>query len=119
MVILYSFSQIVLVFRNLDEKWGVVDIIFGLVFYLASIAANFAFSTQICDMSKHYVDGMFIGNICSLLAVMMVYKYFDGITREDLEFAVGERNHEWNIKDPLLSDSAMAQLNNDYGTKRS
>jgi hypothetical protein len=51
---------------------------------------------------------MFFGNIFSLLSVMMVYKYWDGLTKEDLEFAVAGKDHSWEINDPLLSDQAMA-----------
>ncbi len=39
---------------------------------------------------------------------MMVYKYWDGLTKEDLEFAVAGKDHSWEINDPLLSDQAMA-----------
>jgi hypothetical protein len=45
-----------------------------------------------------------------LLSVMMVYKYWDSITKEDLEFSVGSKQSVWEIKDPLL-----APENNDYG----
>jgi hypothetical protein len=41
---------------------------------------------------------------------MMIYKYWDSITREDLEFSVGIKGNTWEIKDPLLSDNAMAQM---------
>lgn len=35
---------------------------------------------------------------------MMVYKYWDDITREDLEFSVGSKAAVWEVKDPLLSN---------------
>jgi len=34
---------------------------------------------------------------------MMVYKYWDSITREDLEFSVGSKAAVWEVKDPLLA----------------
>jgi hypothetical protein len=34
-----------------------------------------------------------------LLAVMMVYKYWDSITKEDLEFSVGSKQAVWEVKD--------------------
>jgi len=61
-------------------------------------------------MGKHYVDGIFFGTICTLLGVMMVYKYWDSITKEDLEFSVGGKSNIWEIKDPLLSDDSMMNL---------
>jgi len=33
----------------------------------------------------------------------MVYKYWDSITREDLEFSVGSKAAVWEVKDPLLA----------------
>jgi hypothetical protein len=58
--------------------------------------------------TKHYFDGTFFEAACNILAVMMVYKYWNSITKEDLEFAVGCKNNSWEINDPLLGDSAMA-----------
>jgi hypothetical protein len=37
-----------------------------------------------------------------LLSVMMVYKYWDNITKEDLKFSVGSKQAIWEVKDPLL-----------------
>jgi len=31
---------------------------------------------------------------------MMVYKYWDSITKEDLEFSVGKNQTVWEIKEP-------------------
>ena len=42
----------------------------------------------------------------------MIYKFWDTITKEDLEFSVGCKSNTWDIKDPLLSDAAMAQMAN-------
>jgi hypothetical protein len=33
---------------------------------------------------------------------MMVYKYWDSITKEDLEFSVGNKATVWEVNDPLL-----------------
>ena len=44
---------------------------------------------------KHYLDGLFFATICNLLAVMMVYKYWDSITKEDLEFSVTSKANVW------------------------
>jgi len=38
-----------------------------------------------------------------LLSVMMVYKYWDSITKEDLEFSVGSKAAVWEVKEPLLT----------------
>ena len=36
----------------------------------------------------------------------MVYKYWDSITKEDLEFSVGSKAAVWEVKDPLLAGGA-------------
>jgi hypothetical protein len=33
---------------------------------------------------------------------MMVYKFWDNITKEDLEFAVGTAYQVWDVNEPLL-----------------
>lgn len=38
------------------------------------------------------MDGLFFANTLILLSVMMVYKYWDSITKDDLEFSVGAPN---------------------------
>jgi hypothetical protein len=50
------------------------------------------------------VDGLFFGTICTLLAVMMVYKYWDSITKEDLEFSVGSKQNVWEVKELMVDD---------------
>lgn len=37
----------------------------------------------------------------------MVYKYWDSITKEDLEFSVGSKQNVWEVKE-LLGEDEMA-----------
>ncbi|RKO97059.1 hypothetical protein CXG81DRAFT_9391 [Caulochytrium protostelioides] len=106
--LIYLVLQIILVVNTLDDRWPLGDILLAAFFFTIAQIVNFAVSDKICRVAKHYVDGMFFGTICTLLAVMMVYKYWDSITKEDLEFSVGGKNNMWEIRDPLLSDDAMA-----------
>ncbi|KAJ7593886.1 chitin synthase export chaperone [Mycena floridula] len=101
----YIVSELILVFRTLDDRWPIGDIIFGTGFWGVGMTLLFAFSTVICDAIVHYIDGLFFSELCVLLAVMMVYKYWDSITREDLEFSVGSKQAVWEVKDPLLADA--------------
>lgn len=39
---------------------------------------------------------------------MMIYKYWDSITKEDLEFAVDGTQHVWEIKEPLLGGTMVS-----------
>lgn len=73
-------SQLLLVFRTLDDRWPIGDIIFGAAFFTVAQVLLFAFSVTICDAIKHYIDGLFFFTLCMLLSVMMVYKYWDSIT---------------------------------------
>jgi len=103
--VIYIISQLVLVFRTLEDRWPIGDIIFGTAFFAVAQVLLFAFSVTICDAIAHYIDGLFLFTLCMLLSVMMVYKYWDSITREDLEFSVGSKAAVWEVKDPLLNSS--------------
>jgi len=104
--VIYIVSQLVLVFRTLEDRWPIGDIVFGTAFFTIAQVILFAFSVTICDAIKHYIDGLFFFTLCVLLSVMMVYKYWDSITREDLEFSVGSKATVWEVKDPLLAGSS-------------
>ncbi|PPQ70635.1 hypothetical protein CVT24_000678 [Panaeolus cyanescens] len=99
----YIISQLILVFRTLEDRWPIGDIFFGTAFFAIGQVLLFVFSVEICDAIKHYIDGLFFYTLCVLLSVMMVYKYWDSITREDLEFSVGSKAAVWEVKDPLLA----------------
>ena len=78
--VVYVISQLILVFRTLEDRWPIGDIIFGAAFFIFAQILLFAFSAKICDAIKHYIDGLFFFTLCMLLSVMMVYKYWDSIT---------------------------------------
>lgn len=109
--IVYVISQMILVVNTLDDRWPLGDILFGTAFFVIGQVILYIFSVTICDQVKHYVDGLFFGTICTLLAVMMVYKYWDSITKEDLEFSVGSKQNIWEVKELLQED----ELSQSYG----
>ena len=78
--VVYIVSQLILVFRTLEDRWPIGDIVFGTAFFTVAQVILFAFSVTICDAIKHYIDGLFFFTLCMLLSVMMVYKYWDSIT---------------------------------------
>ncbi|KAF2646369.1 chitin synthase export chaperone [Massarina eburnea CBS 473.64] len=98
---IYAASQILLVVGTLTDRWPLGDISFGIFFFVIGQVILYVFSDTICDNVDHYIDGLFFTTICNLLAVMMVYKYWDSITREDLEFSVGVKAHNWEVKELL------------------
>jgi len=109
-LVIYVVLQIVLVLNTLDDRWPLGDILFGISFYVIGQVTLYEFSVRICDTVKHYIDGLFFGTICTLLAVMMVYKYWASITKEDLEFSVGSKQNVWEVKE-LLGDDEMVYSN--------
>lgn len=107
-VLVYAISQVVLAAHTVRDMWALGnlsswfdslgDILLGLLFLMGSLVANFVFSNEICSFALHYVDGMFIGTTLTLLAVMMVYKFWDSITKDDLEFAIGGAPQIWHLQ---------------------
>lgn len=90
-VLIYIILQLILVIRTLDDRWPIGDIIFGVFFFVAGQVILYGFSVTICDAVQHYIDGLFFATLSILFSVMMVYKYWDSITKEDLEFSVGSK----------------------------
>ncbi|KAF6749585.1 chitin synthase export chaperone [Ephemerocybe angulata] len=89
--VVYVVSQLILVFRTLEDRWPIGDVIFGAAFWTIAQVLLFAFSVTICDAIKHYIDGLFFFTLCILLSVMMVYKIAAA----------------WKVEDPLLTSAPM------------
>ncbi|KAK3820335.1 MAG: chitin synthase III catalytic subunit-domain-containing protein [Benniella sp.] len=106
-LLIYVILQIVLVVNTLDDRWPLGDIVFGVAFFAIGQVILYVFSIDICIFAKHYIDGLFFGTIATLLSVMMVYKYWDSITKEDLEFSVGSKQNVWEVKE-LLGEEEMS-----------
>ena len=64
------------------------DLLFGSLFFVTGQCILWLASLSICRLTIHYIDGIFFNSLFNLLAVMMVYKYWDSITKEDWEFSV-------------------------------
>lgn len=102
--VIYVISQVILVVFTLDDRWALGDIAFGAIFFAVGQVIMYIFSVPICEQAKHYMDGLLFGNACNLLAVMMVYKYWDSITKEDLEFALDSRRQYWQALTQVKED---------------
>ncbi|CZS78361.1 unnamed protein product [Fusarium graminearum] len=107
---IYVAMQILLVTRTLHDRWPLGDIAFGIFFFVAGQVFLYAFSSKICNAISHYLDGLFLATVCNLLGVMMVYKYWDSITKEDLEFSVGTRMNNWEVKELLPEEERRATV---------
>jgi Chitin synthase export chaperone len=95
----YVVMQIALVLNTLEDRWPLGDIAFGVFFLVVGQVVLYAFSSRICAGVRHYLDGLFFATVCNLLAVMMVYKYWDSITKEDWEFSVTSKANVWLLHD--------------------
>ncbi|KAI8342676.1 chitin synthase III catalytic subunit [Chlamydoabsidia padenii] len=103
-ILIYLAAQLFLVSYTLEDRWPLGDITFGVLFFFTGQFIMFLFSIPLCDHMKHYLDGLFFGTTFNLLAVMMVYKYWDSITKEDLEFSIDTKHQEWQTL--LIHDDA-------------
>lgn len=102
MIFIYTISQIILVVYTLDDRWPLGDILFGILFFAAGFIIQYVFSITLCEEVKHYLDGLFFGTMFNLLSVMMIYKYWDSITKEDLEFSIDSKQRTWELETLLL-----------------
>ena len=84
-----------------------MDLILGLLIFAVGQVVQYVLADSVCSITKHYVDGLFFSTICSLISVMIIYKYWNSITRDDLEFSIGGKTNAWEIRDPLLTAEAM------------
>lgn len=98
-LLVYVAMQLLLVLNTLQERWPLGDIAFGVFFFVIGQVVLYALGADLCEAVQHYLDALFFATICNLLAVMMVYKYWDSITTEDLEFSVGARTTNWDVKE--------------------
>jgi len=103
-LLIWFIMQVILVVNTLQERWPLGDLAFCAFFFIGGQVLLYALSNTICNAVQHYLDGLFFATICNLLAVMMVYKYWDSITREDLEFSVGTKLNNWEVKELLPED---------------
>lgn len=110
---IYVVLQVLLVTRTLQDRWPLGDIAFGVFFFVAGQIILYAFSSTLCGAISHYLDGLFFATTCNLLAVMMIYKYWDSITREDLEFSVGTKMNNWEVKELLPEEDRRNTVYND------
>ncbi|KAJ3127032.1 Chitin synthase, class 7 [Physocladia obscura] len=116
-IIVYLALQITLVVTTLDDRWPLGDLIFSFVFFVIGLVLEFVVGPEICELATHYVDGMFFGNVGTLLGVMLVYKFWDSITKEDLEFAVSGKANVWETRNPLLNDDEQSIMGTPNGIK--
>ncbi|CAH2351763.1 chitin synthase export chaperone [[Candida] railenensis] len=92
----YFVSQIILVIFALDSYWPLGAIFLSAFFFVTGQVLAYVFSENICEGLSHYIDGIFFGSLCNIFAIMMIYKFWDMITTDDLEFSVANVEHGIN-----------------------
>lgn len=112
-IFVYIVSQFVLTIYVLRDLWAFGAIALGTVFFVIGQVLLYAFSKTICDNVKHYLDGLFFASLTNLFASMMIYKYWDMITTEDLEFSVSNKESAWEVKE-LLEDDRRYDNDSEY-----
>ncbi|KAG8530479.1 uncharacterized protein KY384_004982 [Bacidia gigantensis] len=117
-LLVYVVSQVILVANTLQDRWPLGDIAFGVFFFVVGQVILYVFSDTICAGVQHYLDGLFFATMCNLLAVMMVYKYWDSITKEDLEFSVGTKQGNWEVKELLTEDDRRGTVYHDNNSEK-
>lgn len=111
-VAVYIITQFIVVIRTLNDRWLFGDLIFGTFFFIVGQVALYAFGHNICEGAQHYLDGFFIATTCNLLAVMMIYKFWDSLTKEDLEFSVAPKP---GLSDGFNGDRSYHMTNSEVG----
>jgi hypothetical protein len=103
-VAVYFVTQLALSTFILQDLWAVGALLLGAAFFIVGQVLVYGVGNIICIRVKHYIDGVFCATVCNLFAVMMVYKYWDMITTEDMEFGVSNRETGWDVKELLEDD---------------
>jgi hypothetical protein len=86
-IFVWTVCQMVLM-RSLNDYWALGPLTMAFLWFGLGMALMWGLGVPICRATQHYLDGMFLMEICNLFSVMMIYKYWDTITREDLEYAL-------------------------------
>lgn len=89
---IYFMVQLILVFTRLDTRWPLGSLFISAILFAFSVLGSPAISVSVCESSNHYIDGVFFIISFTLLSMMMVYKYYDSITQDDLEFSIPSKS---------------------------
>jgi hypothetical protein len=84
----YVVSQILLALLVIKNYWVLGVIGLAVVSFVVGQLFVYVFSKPICEGVKHYLDGLFFGSLCNLFSLMMLYKFWDMTTDDDLEFSI-------------------------------
>ncbi|KAK9722086.1 Chitin synthase, class 7 [Basidiobolus ranarum] len=112
-LLIYFILQIILVVNTLTDRWPLGDILMAGFSFVVGQVILLVFTTDVCTLISHYLDGLFFTVLCTLFAVMMIYKYWDSITKDDLEYTVDYKPDQWEVKG-FLEDTEMDYYQDRY-----
>lgn len=85
---IYLVSQIILVIFALHNLWLIGALFLAVFFFVAGQICCYVIPLTICNGTHHYIDGLFFASLGNVFTIMMIYKFWDMITTDDLEFSV-------------------------------
>ncbi|KAJ9063786.1 Chitin synthase, class 7 [Entomophthora muscae] len=109
-VVTFFITQVTFVYFRLDNKWPIGDLINSYMFYVISQVLISSLSSTLCEASRHYLDGHFFQALSLLCSVMMLYKYWDSINYDDMEFTIDPIRKDQLPGPPRTSDGKNPQL---------
>ncbi|KAK9764707.1 Chitin synthase, class 7 [Basidiobolus ranarum] len=80
------------------------DILIAGISFIAGQIALLGFSHEICEAVTHYLDGLFFAAGATLFSVMMIYKYWDSITKDDLEYLIDCKSDQWEVQNGTIEE---------------
>jgi len=87
-LVVFIISQVILALFWIKNYWVLCVIALIVISFVAGQVLLYAFSHNICEGVKHYLDGLFFASLCNLFSNMMLYKFWDMTTDDDLEFSI-------------------------------
>ncbi|OIR58357.1 MAG: chitin synthase export chaperone [Amphiamblys sp. WSBS2006] len=96
-ILAYTVMECILVFSYADNCWSLMELFLALMSFGLGALVLF-FSNTLCLQTKHYIDGSFLYSFFFLLGLMMLYKFWDSITKEEFEFFVDNDQNTWALE---------------------
>ncbi|KAK9703527.1 Chitin synthase, class 7 [Basidiobolus ranarum] len=93
---LYVLLQVLLILKTLSDRWPLGVIFLSTVSFIAGQVLFNYFGPDVCELLSHYTDSLFFTILATLFSVMMIYKYWDSLTNDDLEYSLDYQPGVWD-----------------------
>lgn len=122
MVVLYVINAIFILFYAcftfyfcavlIRDWWASGSYALALFFLISGQLLMFAFGRLICEHTRHYIDGIFFATFCNMVSFLMIYRAYDTVTAEDLEFTVSLKDSAWETRSVSEETDSQYALSN-------